>query len=62
MIFSELDLKLRYMKSPTERMSSSGAPKQLLYNVVSPVNHNHSEREWQELAKQARGETPVKPL
>ena len=48
--------------STSERMSSSGAPKQLPYNVLSPVNHNHSEREWQELAKQARGETPVKPL
>jgi hypothetical protein len=36
--------------------------KPLPYSIISPTNQNRNERERQEILKQARGETPWKPL
>lgn len=48
------------VKKPLTPMPASLNP--LPYSIISPTNQNRNERERQEILKQARGETPWKPL
>lgn len=58
---------LQTLPQPENKILAKGklapsAPKALPGNIISPINHNRSEKEKQELAKMARGEEPWKPL
>jgi len=58
---------LQTLSQPKNKVMAGGkvipsAHKPLSGNIISPINHNRSEKERQELAKMARGEEPWKPL
>ena len=48
------------VKKQTAPMPNSLKP--LPTNIISPINHSRTEKEQDELIKQARGEAPWKPL
>lgn len=53
------------VKSTLDKDNAVKVPKSLQplpSNIISPVNHNRSERDKQEVIKQARGETLWRPL
>lgn len=58
---------LQPLSQPEDKVMGKGklmpsSPKPLSGNIISPINHNRSEKERQEMARMARGEEPWKPL